>query len=164
MKKEVKLSFLDKLYIPAVLKGMFITIGHFFKTLFTPVDKRYTVEYPEKKKEIPTWYRGHHKLNTREDGSLKCVACYCCATACPAECIFIEAEEINDFDSEYPVEKRPKTFNIDLQRCIFCGFCEEACPKDAIVLTNNYEITQLTREQGLVGIEKLIKTKYMDEE
>ena len=49
-------------------------------------------------------------------------------------------------------------------RCIFCGYCEEACPEDAIILTNEYEITQLSREEGLITMEELVKTpkKKMD--
>ena len=30
------------------------------------------------------------------------------------------------------VEKRPKTFEIDILRCCFCGLCVKACPEDAI--------------------------------
>ena len=52
-----------------------------------------------------------------------------CATACPAECIFIEAEERFD---EHDEKKRPKEFKIDLLECVFCGYCVEACPCDAI--------------------------------
>ncbi len=155
MKKDIKLSFLDKLYLPAVIKGMLVTIGHFFRTLFTPPSKRYTVEFPERKKDIPEWYRGLHRLNTREDGSIKCVACYCCATACPADAIFIEAEDIDDLDGYHPIEKRPKQFVIDLHRCIYCGFCEEACPEDAIILTNEYEITFRSREAGIIAKQEL---------
>ncbi|BBB32775.1 NADH-quinone oxidoreductase subunit I [Thermotomaculum hydrothermale] len=160
IKKEVKLKFWDKIYLPAVIKGMGITISHFFKTLFTPPSKRYTIEYPDRRKEdIPEWYRGLHRLNTYPDGTLKCVACFCCATACPADAIYIEPEDLEDFDKEHPKEKAPKVFQIDLHRCIYCGFCEEACPKDAIVLTNHYEIVHTSREAGIIGIEELVKTK-----
>ena len=43
------------------------------------------------KPELPLHYRGVHRLNRDEQGRVKCVACMLCATACPANCIAIEA-------------------------------------------------------------------------
>ena len=66
--------------------------------------------------DITERYRGVHRLTKHDDGTEKCVACFMCATACPAECIFIEAEERFDGVDE----KRPKEFKIDLLECVFC--------------------------------------------
>jgi NADH-quinone oxidoreductase subunit I len=63
-----------------------------------------------------------------------------CPTVCPAECIHIEAGERPD------KEKYPVKFEIDLLRCCFCGMCEEACPKDAIKLSQIYEMSTSHRE------------------
>jgi NADH-quinone oxidoreductase subunit I len=51
-----------------------------------------------------------------------------CSTACPANCIHIEAKE----SADDRIEKKPAKFEIDLLVCVFCGLCEEACPVDAI--------------------------------
>src|SRR6516165_5060007 len=130
----------ERLYIPELLRGLAITTRHFLRNLFNPRDKNTqvvdrkglnlvsTVSYPEEKTPYPPGYRGLHRLVPREDGKPRCVACYMCATACPAQCIYIEAGEYPDD----PIEKYPVKFVIDELRCIVCGFCVEACPKDAI--------------------------------
>ncbi len=138
--KKVELTWLDRSYVWPILKGMSITIRHFLKQLFTPTSKRFTIQYPDAKKEMPEGYRGLHELKRHEDGAIKCVACFMCAEACPARCITIEAEEFSSLQQTQGFEeKRPRVFKIDMLRCIYCGYCEEACPKDAIWLRKDYE-------------------------
>lgn len=118
----------EKLYIPAIFGGMKTTLSHFMTNLGDKPRIK-TFHYPEElPKDISERYRGVHRLTKRDDGSVRCVACFMCATACPAECIFIEAEERTDNVDE----KMPKRFDIDLLECVFCGGCVEACPCDAI--------------------------------
>jgi NADH-quinone oxidoreductase subunit I len=136
-----ELDLRERMYFPEIIRGIGIAARHFFKNLFwsrdanTDVlarDRRFsqvaTVQYPEERIPYPPGYRGLHRLVPRVDGRPRCVACYMCATACPAQCIYIEAGEYADD----PVEKYPVKFVIDEMRCIVCGFCVEACPKDAI--------------------------------
>ena len=93
-----------------------------------------------------------HRLNRDEQGRVKCVACFLCATACPAHCIDIVAAE-----SPWPDrEKYPQIFTIDELRCIFCGMCEEACPVDAIELTSLYDLSGKSREEMIFDKEKLL--------
>ncbi len=120
-------GFKEALYIPALLAGLRITAHHFFRNIFGKRDV-VTIQYPEEKRPVAQRYRGRHRLTVREDGFIKCVACYMCEEICPAHCIFIEAGEVEDKS----VEKYPVVFNIDELRCVYCGFCVEACPKDAI--------------------------------
>jgi len=146
-------SLKDKLYIPAIFGGMKTTFRHFKENL-GDVSKLRTMQYPEvQPDDITDRYRGVHRLTKWEDGSEKCVACYMCATACPAQCIFIDAEE--RFDEK--AEKRPKEFKIDLLECVFCGYCVEACPCDAIRMdTGIFSLTASTREEFVVDKEKLM--------
>jgi NADH-quinone oxidoreductase subunit I len=130
----------EQMYFPEIVRGIGIAARHFFKNLFWSRDANpdilarggrsqvVTVQYPEEKIPYPPGYRGLHRLVPREDGRPRCVACYMCATACPAQCIYIEAGEYPDD----PIEKYPTKFVIDELRCVVCGFCVEACPKDAI--------------------------------
>jgi NADH-quinone oxidoreductase subunit I len=157
--KQVELSWLDRTYLWPILKGMTITFRHFLRQLFTPTRRRYTIQYPEAKKAMPQGYRGLHELKRFEDGSIKCVACFMCAEACPARCITIEAEEYSDLNlTQGSEEKRAKVFKIDMLRCIYCGYCEEACPKDAIWLRTDYEISAYDRLEMQYGKWDLMNT------
>jgi NADH-quinone oxidoreductase subunit I len=145
--EEPKLGFWDRLYLPALGQGLVTTFGHMLK-------RGVTEQYPEQEPELPGNYRGVHRLNRDGEGRVKCVACYMCATACPAHCIDIVAAPAPKEWKDR--EKYPETFVIDELRCIYCGMCEEACPVDAIELTSLYDLTGLSREQMVFDKEKLL--------
>ncbi len=147
-----------RMYFPEIIRGLGTLTGHFLRNLFFSRDDKpdillrgrdriasdvVTLQYPEEKQPYPPGYRGLHRLVPRADGKPRCVACYMCATICPAQCIYIEAGEYPDD----PVEKYPVRFVIDELRCIVCGFCVEACPKDAIRMDTS-EHTPPSYERG----------------
>lgn len=162
----------ERLYLPELVRGLVVTTRHFLRNLFGErdrntevVDRRgtalvSTVQYPEERVPYPHGYRGLHRLVPREDGKPRCVACYMCASICPAQCIYIEADE-------YPadagpaasqvIEKHPKQFVIDELRCVVCGLCVEACPKDAIRMDTYTHAPAEYNRQGFVwDIPKLL--------
>ena len=140
-----KMGLVEKLYLPAIWQGLTTTVKHLFA-------HKVTQQFPEERPRLPPNYRGVHRLNRDETGRVKCVACYMCATACPAHCIDIVAAP-----SPWPDrEKYPETFVIDELRCIYCGMCEEACPVDAIELTSLFDLTGLSREEMMFDKEKLL--------
>lgn len=120
----------NRSYLPAIWDGLRTTNRHFWRSLLRPKKNIVTQQYPEVKIPYPPRFRGVHRLMHRDDGQVRCVACMCCSTACPAQCIEIEAGEHDDKG----IEKYPKSFEIDLLLCIYCGNCAEACPCDAIRL------------------------------
>jgi NADH-quinone oxidoreductase subunit I len=148
---ESPLSMAERMYLPLFFEGLTTTLRHLGRSLSGQV---VTVSYPEEEPRIdaPLIYRGVHRLNRDEQGRVKCVACFLCATACPAHCIDIVAAE-----SPWPDrEKYPQSFTIDELRCIYCGMCEEACPVDAIELTSLYNLTGRSREEMIFDKEKLL--------
>ena len=150
VKKE--LTFLEKLYFPAILNGMAITLRHFFK-------KKVTISYPEVQREFAPVYRGQHVLKRDENGAERCTACGLCAVACPAEAIIMTAEERKPGEEKlYREEKYASMYEINMLRCIFCGLCEEACPKEAIFLTDRLVPTAFERSEFIYGKEKLVES------
>jgi NADH-quinone oxidoreductase subunit I len=112
-----------------------------------------TFQYPEVRRPQSPRLRTLHRLAKRPDGTPRCVACMMCETVCPAFCIKIVAEEVDDPS----IEKRPKSFDIDIGRCVFCGFCVEACPEDAIRMdTGITEIGALSRDGMVLNIDTLL--------
>jgi NADH-quinone oxidoreductase subunit I len=117
-------------YLGGVVRGLGITMRHLLRNLarLRKGEVGITYQYPEQPKPMDRLWKGEHRLMHRPDGTPRCVACHCCSTACPADCIEIVAAETGDDD----VEKYPIVFNIDILQCVYCGLCVEACPCDAI--------------------------------
>jgi len=159
------LSRIESLFVPAIIQGLGTTFRHLLTNFGRDGKNKkniWVVQYPEEKRDDRdvleggqerSTFRGVHRLNRDEDGRVRCVACFMCATACPANCVHIVAAE-----SPWPDrEKYPKQFDIDELRCIYCGMCEEACPCDAIELTPHYEITGLSRNEMIFDKVKLLE-------
>ena len=157
-------------FLPEIIKGLGVSMRHFFHNTREmmrgdrpdPVTERLdegvtTISYPEQKRPYPDRFRGIHRLTQREDKSPRCVACLCCSTACPAQCIHIEAGEYPEGDEHRGYERYPVKFVIDELRCIFCGYCVEACPCDAIRMdTGAHAAPYDTRDQFIYEKDLLI--------
>ena len=133
----------------AILEGL----GTVFKHVF---EKPVTVQYPEQVKPFADRFKGRHELKRYDNGLEKCIGCALCAAACPADAIWVEAEENTDEVRYSPGERYAKTYEINMLRCIFCGYCEDACPTEAIVLEKHYELAFTDRRDALYTKEMLL--------
>lgn len=147
------MNFVERFYLPAILQGLWITIGHFFR-------KKPTIHYPEQQRPMSDVYRGLHVLKRDEEGRERCTACGLCALSCPAEAISIVADERKPGEEHlYREEKYAKVYEINMLRCIFCGLCEEACPKEAIYLQSDKMAPSFfTRDDVIFGKDRLVES------
>jgi NADH-quinone oxidoreductase subunit I len=94
------LTFWERLYLPAILGGLKVTLRHAFRTLFQ--GKKVTMEYPPPKaiKIIPPGPAGRlaDRSNAEkmpqefEINMLRCIFCGFCQEVCPEEAIFLQKD------------------------------------------------------------------------
>lgn len=118
--------------ISSTLKGMSVTIKHFFS-------KPVTVHYPDEHLPISDAFLGKHKLD--QEG---CIACSQCAKVCPVECIGL------DFDRHPGKVVEWRKFTVNYNHCMFCGLCVETCPTNVLHMTKEYDLSEQDRSDCLV--------------
>ena len=149
---RLRMTWVERIYLPAIAKGLSITLKHLF-------GKKGTYRYPEVLRPRPEVYRGMHVLKRDEAGAERCTACGLCALACPAEAITMQAAERKPGEEKlYREEKYARVYEINTLRCIFCGLCEDACPKEAIFLTSRLVPAENHRKNFIYGKDRLVES------
>jgi NADH-quinone oxidoreductase subunit I len=119
--------------------------------------EKVTIQYPEQKRDMYPRTRWRHVLTRYDSGLERCIGCSLCAGACPAKCIYVQADENTEEARFSPGERYAVRYEINMIRCIFCGFCQEACPTGAIVLRQDFELANYKREDFIYTKEMLLE-------
>jgi len=120
-----KLNWRERMYLPAIVGGLAITLKHFTNMLLGRT--KITMQYPEEK-----WTAACRTII----GARR--ACAGFGRACALRCLSavrihlsaardqIIPGEIPSTDRFAKVEKYPEEFDIDMIRCIFCGIARRS--------------------------------------
>jgi formate hydrogenlyase subunit 6/NADH:ubiquinone oxidoreductase subunit I len=102
-----------------------------FEAVSSLFKKPATNLYPFDARSLPDNTRGKVVFSSEN-----CVGCKLCERDCPSGALVI-------------VKVADKTFQakIDLSACIYCGQCAESCRKNSLVVSRDFELAALGREQ-----------------
>jgi hypothetical protein len=77
VRRHDKLTWVERLYVPMIVKGLWVTSAHFFRNMkgfITGDRKDFVVQYPEQRVDFPDAFRGQPVLVQLENGQPRCVA------------------------------------------------------------------------------------------
>lgn len=127
-----------------VRRGLATVFGHTFKE---PITK----EYPQDVPHITPLFRGRLALTVNpETGDHLCISCRQCERVCPDKCIEITSQKSAETGKLELID-----FKIDHGLCMFCGLCTEVCPTLCIINTNDFELSEYSREALVYDLKKL---------
>ncbi len=134
------------MYGEGILKGMAVTLKHFFI-------KPFTIQYPEETLPKQSRFRGYEFVWYEE----RCTGCASCAKYCPLGIIKTvpKPEPDPNAGDRYHLE----VFDIDAGRCMFCGLCVEACPYDALFMGTSHERGSYSRKGIVIHKDELVAAK-----
>ena len=131
------------MYGSGIMKGLWVTLRNMGR-------KPFTVQYPEKRAEQHTRFRGQEFVWYEE----RCTGCASCAKYCPLGIIRIVTDPHGGNEQDGG-SYRVDVFDIDQARCMYCGICVEACPYDALHMGSGFEAAQYRRQDLVITMDVL---------
>jgi NADH-quinone oxidoreductase subunit I len=141
------------------IKTILIGMTQTWKAMFRPA---ITVQYPDERLDMPVNTRGI-LFNNVDD----CIGCYKCARVCPVDCIYIDTvkalpdEDLGKASMGNPIRQHLIRFDIDMFKCCFCDFCTTVCPTECLYMTDVFENSVFSRENGMYHFSKYFPEEAM---
>jgi len=142
MKRAVKriLSFFTDAW--SLAEGLSVTLRYALK-------KPSTLQYPKKKRPLPTGVKGPIRfVYFEETKSHDCIACNLCVKICPSYCIEVKGGKTPEG------KRRPHLFKLDYGTCSLCSLCIEVCPTRTLEHSDDVEWAGLNRTNFLMDFLK----------
>ncbi len=142
-------KLMKQMFFWEILQGMGLT----FRQMFT---KPITMRYPENKWVMPERMRGQVALvrDPKKPDEDLCVGCCLCVRVCPSGALDILTSRGEDN------QKVIDDYFLDMTRCLFCGSCVEICPVNALVNTDDYELSCYSKDDLLFDKKAMLNTGH----
>ena len=134
------------------LKGLATTFVSFFRPVVT-------AQYPKEHLPVNPRFMGFPVLTWDEKVvEPYCTGCMVCIRACPTDCMTATMVD-NPLHAEGKSTRRKIVgdFEINLGRCILCGICVDVCNFDAIEMSDEHELSVVTRDGNRANLDQLLK-------
>jgi NADH-quinone oxidoreductase subunit I len=134
------------------------TLKSLMTTIRIGFHKKFTVEYPTERPVLAPRFMAHPVLTWDEEvHEPYCTGCLICMRICPTDVITVSMKDNPKFaEQESTRRKIVDDFELNVADCIMCGLCVDYCNFDAIVMSDNFDISKQSRTQLVQGLEKLL--------
>ncbi len=137
---------------------MFGTIKSLATTMRIAFQSKVTVEYPTVRPVLAPRFMAHPVLTWDEEvHEPYCTGCLICMRICPTDVITVAMKDNPKFVAEESTRRKiVDDFELNIADCIMCGLCVDYCNFDAIVMSDNFELSKPSRTELVQGLDQLL--------
>ena len=135
------------------------TIKSLATTMRLAFRNKVTVEYPTERPVLAPRFMAHPVLTWDEAvPEPYCTGCLICMRICPTDVITVSMMDNPKFQTKESTRRKiVDDFELNVADCIMCGLCVDYCNFDAIVMSDNFDISKQSRTQLVQGLEELLE-------
>ncbi|MDA1097144.1 MAG: 4Fe-4S dicluster domain-containing protein [Chloroflexi bacterium] len=127
-------------------------------TLRLALHNRVTVEYPTEQPLLAPRFMAHPVLTWDETvAEPYCTGCLICMRICPTDVITVSMKDNPKLATGESTRKKiVDDFELNIADCIMCGLCVEYCNFDAIMMSDDFDLSKQSRTNLVQGLDELL--------